>query len=85
MMTRIILRSFNKTDVYIRNVSHLTFIFQDKEVSKGGSAPRILSIDDYFLVEKDYESGEENKKDGVDVSINNLLINHLFFRETVLF
>ncbi len=26
---------------------------QDKEVSNGGSAPRILSIDDYFMAEHD--------------------------------
>lgn len=27
------------------------FMFQDKEIENGGSAPRILSLDDYFMVE----------------------------------
>ena len=31
----------------------LNLQFQDKEVTNGGSAPRILSIDDYFMVEND--------------------------------
>lgn len=26
-------------------------MFQDKEIENGGSAPRILSLDDYFMVE----------------------------------
>ena len=30
----------------------LNIQYQDKEVTNGGSAPRILSIDDYFMVEK---------------------------------
>jgi YLP motif-containing protein 1 len=41
--------------------------FQDKEVHHGGSAPRMLCLDDYFMVEvekteKDLESGKKVKK-----------------------
>lgn len=35
---------------------------QDKEVEQGGSAPRILSLDDYFLVEKEIETKDDNGK-----------------------
>lgn len=35
---------------------------QDKEVEQGGSAPRILSLDDYFLVEKEVETKDDNGK-----------------------
>ncbi|KAL7300023.1 hypothetical protein TKK_0007331 [Trichogramma kaykai] len=45
--------------------SYVAKLIKDKEVAEGGSAPRILSIDDYFLVEKDDSSGDE-KKDGID-------------------
>jgi len=38
------------------------FTVQDKEVEQGGSAPRILSLDDYFLVEKEVESKDDNGK-----------------------
>lgn len=40
---------------------HYIFI-QDKEVEQGGSAPRILSLDDYFLVEKEIETKDDNGK-----------------------
>lgn len=40
---------------------------------QGGSAPRILSIDDYFLIERD------DKTDGSDVRIfYNLLLSTLY-------
>ena len=47
---------------------HITYwnlvLFQDKEVEMGGSAPRILALDDYFMVEvekeeKDPETGRK--------------------------
>lgn len=31
-------------------------------MEQGGSAPRILSIDDYFLVEKERETKDDNGK-----------------------
>lgn len=31
-------------------------------MEQGGSAPRILSIDDYFLVEKEVETTDDNGK-----------------------
>ena len=42
-------------------------IFQDKEVANGGSAPRMLCLDDYFMIEvdrleKDSETGKKVKK-----------------------
>lgn len=37
-----------------KNYDEFCFMtFQDKEVTNGGSAPRILSIDDYFMAEHD--------------------------------
>ena len=41
-------------DVYVQICDEFYFLtFQDKEVTNGGSAPRILSIDDYFMAEHD--------------------------------
>lgn len=40
----------------------ILFCYQDKEVEQGGSAPRILSLDDYFLVEKEVETKDDNGK-----------------------
>ncbi|XP_015125007.1 uncharacterized protein LOC107046808 isoform X2 [Diachasma alloeum] len=37
-------------------------LIKDKELEQGGSAPRILSLDDYFLVEKDVETTDDNGK-----------------------
>ncbi|KAK9304118.1 hypothetical protein QLX08_004390 [Tetragonisca angustula] len=42
--------------------SFVTKLIKDKEVEQGGSAPRILSLDDYFLVEKEIESVDDNGK-----------------------
>lgn len=55
--------------------------FQDKEVSKGGSAPRMLCLDDYFMIEvdrieKDPESGKRVKK---KVNIQNFLPEFTIF------
>ena len=41
--------------------------FQEKEVAQGGAAPRLMSIDDYFVVEnekmeKDPDTGKIVKK-----------------------
>lgn len=43
------------------------YVAQDKEVEYGGSAPRVLSLDDYFItevekVDKDPESGKKVKR-----------------------
>lgn len=45
----------------------LTDKFQEKEVELGGAAPRILSLDDYFMIDveeevKDSETGQKIKK-----------------------
>ncbi|XP_063905862.1 YLP motif-containing protein 1-like isoform X3 [Zophobas morio] len=40
----------------------LAKLIKDKEVENGGSAPRILSLDDYFMVEQEKEVTEEGKK-----------------------
>ncbi|XP_043513242.1 uncharacterized protein LOC122530395 isoform X3 [Frieseomelitta varia] len=42
--------------------SFVAKLIKDKEVEQGGSAPRILSLDDYFLVEKEIESMDDNGK-----------------------
>ncbi|XP_077319785.1 YLP motif-containing protein 1 isoform X2 [Lithobates pipiens] len=47
--------------------THVAKLIRDKEVEYGGSAPRVLSLDDYFItevekVEKDPESGKKLKK-----------------------
>ncbi|KAG7197378.1 hypothetical protein KM043_018484 [Ampulex compressa] len=42
--------------------SFVAKLIKDKEVEQGGSAPRILSLDDYFLVEKEIESKDDNGK-----------------------
>ncbi|XP_067206367.1 YLP motif-containing protein 1 isoform X3 [Linepithema humile] len=42
--------------------SFVTKLIKDKEVEQGGSAPRILSLDDYFLVEKEKETKDDNGK-----------------------
>lgn len=60
---KIIVYVFKDFDVLIAISSS-----QDKEVAQGGCAPRMLSIDDYFLVEKDLKPGDV-KKDGGDVRI----------------
>ena len=46
---------------------YLFCLFQDKEVNNGAHAPRILALDDYFLmevekVEEDPETGKKVKK-----------------------
>jgi len=46
---------------------------QDKEVEQGGSAPRILSLDDYFLVEKEIETKDDNGKK-VTVKVQHLAL-----------
>lgn len=45
----------------------LIIVFQDKEVANGGTAPRMLCLDDYFMVEtekvvEDPETGKNVKK-----------------------
>ncbi|XP_075050291.1 YLP motif-containing protein 1 [Mixophyes fleayi] len=47
--------------------THVAKLIRDKEVECGGSAPRVLSLDDYFItevekVEKDPESGKRVKR-----------------------
>ncbi|RLU15043.1 hypothetical protein DMN91_012930 [Ooceraea biroi] len=42
--------------------SFVAKLIKDKEVEQGGSAPRILSLDDYFLVEKEVETKDDNGK-----------------------
>ncbi|XP_034941545.1 uncharacterized protein ZAP3 [Chelonus insularis] len=42
--------------------SYVAKLIKDKEVEQGGSAPRILSLDDYFLIEKEVESIDDNGK-----------------------
>ncbi|XP_044009212.1 uncharacterized protein LOC122853052 isoform X2 [Aphidius gifuensis] len=42
--------------------SFIAKLIKDKEMEQGGSAPRILSLDDYFLTEKDVESKDDNGK-----------------------
>ncbi|CAK9807160.1 YLP motif-containing protein 1 [Anthophora plagiata] len=42
--------------------SFVAKLIKDKEVEQGGSAPRILSLDDYFLAEKEIESTDDNGK-----------------------
>ncbi|KZC11664.1 YLP motif-containing protein 1 [Dufourea novaeangliae] len=42
--------------------SFVAKLIKDREVEQGGSAPRILSLDDYFLVEKEIESTDDNGK-----------------------
>ncbi|XP_018047746.1 PREDICTED: uncharacterized protein LOC108686789 [Atta colombica] len=42
--------------------SFVAKLIKDKEVEQGGSAPRILSLDDYFLVEKEIETKDDNGK-----------------------
>ncbi|CAH0560761.1 unnamed protein product [Brassicogethes aeneus] len=41
--------------------TYLAKLIKDKEVENGGSAPRILSLDDYFMVEQEKEVIEEGK------------------------
>ncbi|XP_017881456.1 uncharacterized protein LOC108625723 isoform X2 [Ceratina calcarata] len=42
--------------------SFVAKLIKDKEVEQGGSAPRILSLDDYFLAEKEIETTDDNGK-----------------------
>lgn len=49
--------------IFYEDISNmLNTLVQDKEVEQGGSAPRILSLDDYFLVEKEIETKDDNGK-----------------------
>ncbi|XP_066259356.1 YLP motif-containing protein 1-like isoform X1 [Euwallacea similis] len=41
--------------------TYLAKLLKDREVENGGSAPRILSLDDYFMVEYEKEVVEEGK------------------------
>ncbi|KAF7270560.1 hypothetical protein GWI33_016512 [Rhynchophorus ferrugineus] len=41
--------------------THLAKLIKDREVEKGGSAPRILSLDDYFMVEQEKEVVQDGK------------------------
>lgn len=47
--------------------SHVAKLIKDKEVEMGGPTPRLLSIDDYFMIENDYE--EKCPKTGRKVSV----------------
>ncbi|XP_050299243.1 YLP motif-containing protein 1-like isoform X2 [Anthonomus grandis grandis] len=42
--------------------TYLAKLIKDKEVENGGSAPRILSLDDYFMVEHEKEVVEDGKR-----------------------
>ncbi|XP_011877955.1 PREDICTED: uncharacterized protein LOC105567597 isoform X2 [Vollenhovia emeryi] len=42
--------------------SFVAKLIKDKEVEQGGCPPRILSLDDYFLVEKEIETKDDNGK-----------------------
>ncbi|KAF5302169.1 hypothetical protein FQR65_LT08592 [Abscondita terminalis] len=42
--------------------SFLAKLIKDKEVENGGSAPRILCLDDYFMVEQEKEVEEDGRK-----------------------
>ncbi|CAD6227510.1 GSCOCG00001193001-RA-CDS [Cotesia congregata] len=42
--------------------SFVAKLIKDKELEQAGSAPRILSLDDYFLTEKEIESTDDNGK-----------------------
>ena len=50
---------------------------QDKEAEQGGSAPRILSLDDYFLTEKETETEDDNGK-----KVTTKVRRHLLFAHT---
>uniref|UniRef100_A0A6P7F4H8 YLP motif-containing protein 1 n=1 Tax=Diabrotica virgifera virgifera TaxID=50390 RepID=A0A6P7F4H8_DIAVI len=41
--------------------THLAKLIKDKEIENGGSAPRILSLDDYFMVEHEKKVVEDGK------------------------
>ncbi|CAH1961530.1 unnamed protein product [Acanthoscelides obtectus] len=41
--------------------TYLAKLIKDKEVEQGGSAPRILSLDDYFMVEQEQQIMEDGK------------------------
>ena len=61
----VILLSVTLTTTRCSYVNYLCL--KDKEVSKGGSAPRMLCLDDYFMIEvdkieKDTETGKRVKK-----------------------
>ena len=51
--------------------SHLAKLIKDKEVAEGGSAPRILSIDDYFMSEVD--ETKKCEKTGRNVSVRKIV------------
>ncbi|KAK9875658.1 hypothetical protein WA026_009455 [Henosepilachna vigintioctopunctata] len=42
--------------------TYLAKLIKDKEVENGGSAPRILSLDDYFMVEQEKEIIEDGRR-----------------------
>lgn len=53
-----------------RIIGNFFFLFQNREVENGGSAPRILCLDDYFMVEveKMVIDSESNRKVKTKVS-----------------
>lgn len=48
--------------------SYVARLIKEKELEMGGASPRILSIDDYFIIENDYE--EKCPKSGKKVSVH---------------
>lgn len=53
--------------------SYVAKLIKEKELEMGGTNPRILSIDDYFLIENDYE--ERCPKTGKKVSRRLIICN----------
>lgn len=47
------------------------FPFQDKEVECGGAAPRVLSLDDYFITEIEKEERDPDTKKRVKKKVQN--------------
>lgn len=52
----------------------INVFFQEKEVESGGSTPRILSLDDYFMVEK--EKDETSTADASDSKVTLCFSDH---------
>lgn len=67
--------------------SYVARLIKEKELEMGGNSPRILSIDDYFIVENDYEvkcpkSGKKVSADGRLRSLCKLYSCSLHFADT---
>lgn len=63
--------------IYLSDFYDIPYIFKEQEIAQGGLAPRILSLDDYYLVKCD---STQNNARSISVGVSILKITAVFFQ-----